>query len=551
MAGQTTLQFAPTRIWKMTLHRKFATLVSLASQQKRALEMRSLLGKPKLLDLTISTFGCCRQDSLSEIARTTGIRDGLTYPHNTKEIIQAIQYCQGSSDFPGFAFRNFQLGAKLASQARLRKWFDATDLFVVEISSRNVFESEGVVLHHVALEERQHIPTRLEHQVPIPTKRIQSDQEISDDIEQIVSLLGGPAKVLLVTHFSTYQGARSELAAFIEATAQRLGVECFNPSSLLGQWTPEELFLSENVLAHYTPKGHQIAGNRYRRHLQAIQLRHTGDVKAWVQVVDDSSEKVEKYGMHGFGDIALGAAFLFQLSRRHGRILELDWNKSHLNSVIASRTWMKGDNFENGPVRYIFHDSNLKEFAKFTRVFTNIRPVFPLDTEVKDFLREQFFTFDSEVTETTQQMLKSLKISPGNFIAVHVRLGDNAAFASSTDPIDYSSLLRRLKEFAMNAEVPLLILSDSKAFKDACKDAGLNVSASLPAHIGRSAQRHNSAHPAIGALVDLQVLSQAKSIVQFSTYGWGSSFSRLAAETFDLDCSTYPISLSRSSVQLG
>lgn len=535
----------------MTLHRKFATLVSLASQQKRALEMRALLGKPKLLDLTISTFGCCRQDSLSEIARTTGIRDGLTYPHNTKEIIQAIQYCQGSSDFPGFAFRNFQLGAKLASQARLRKWFDATDLFVVEISSRNVFESEGVVLHHVALEERQHIPTRLEHQVPIPTKRIQSDQEISDDIEQIVSLLGGPAKVLLVTHFSTYQGARSELAAFIEATAQRLGVECFNPSSLLAQWTSEDLFVSENVLAHYTPKGHQIAGNRYRRHIQAIQLMHGKKTKAWVQVIDDTSEKTEKFGTHGFGDIALGAAFLFQLARRHGRILSLDWTKSNLKTVITSKTWMENKNIENDPVRYIFHDSRLKEFFKSSRVFTNVRPVLPLDTEVKDFLREQFFSFDERVTKITRSMLMSLNLLPGSFIAVHVRLGDSAAFTPGSSPLDFSILIERLKTIASDAEMPLLILSDSKTFKESCVNAGLMVSTSLPEHVGRSIQRDTAALAPIGVLVDLQLLSQAKEILQFSSYGWGSSFSRLASVTFDIECSSQLFSFAGNSIHLG
>ena len=47
--------------------------------------------------MKISIFGSCRQYPLKKYFNTTSFQDDLTYPHYTKEIIQAIEYCNGTS----------------------------------------------------------------------------------------------------------------------------------------------------------------------------------------------------------------------------------------------------------------------------------------------------------------------------------------------------------------------------------------------------------------------------------------------------------------------
>lgn len=526
------------------------TFFALVSQRKRKFELNKLLRAPKRLDLRVSVFGCCRQDALSAIANTSGIRDGLTYPHNTKEIIQAIKYCQGLIDVPDFAFRNFQLGAKMASRTKLRRWFRNSNFFVVEISSRNVFEYKDVVMHHVALEDRRHIPAQVHQKVPLPIMRVQSDFEINSDVDEIVRLLGGPEKVLLVTHFSTFEGSRSQLAKLIQDRAEDLGVDCFNPSSLLSQWSSKDLFVDEDVLAHYTTKGHQIAGNRYRRHLQSAKVHNRNRRRSLIQVVDDSPRKVKEFGFHGFGDVALGSAFLFQLARSWGRPLGVDWTKSNLESLVTSRTWHVDDDLKQIPVKFLFHGARLSEFKNASRVFTNIRPALPLDVEVKDFLREQFFTFDSTVTGYSEAMLHALDIDPCNFVGIHVRLGDIVSFNGHGSDLDHSALVARLQTLERDASAPVLIFSDSKDFKDECARAGLKVSSSNPSHVGKALGLGSAELPMLGVLGDLYLLSKASQIIQFSTYGWGSSFSRLAAEAFEIELLSFGIKIVESKVQI-
>ena len=47
--------------------------------------------------MKITIFGSCRQQALGKYYSTTSIQESLTYPHYTKEIIQAIEYCKGIS----------------------------------------------------------------------------------------------------------------------------------------------------------------------------------------------------------------------------------------------------------------------------------------------------------------------------------------------------------------------------------------------------------------------------------------------------------------------
>ena len=43
----------------------------------------------------ITILGSCRQESLYKNYNITSIQKNISYPHYTKEIIQAIEYCKG------------------------------------------------------------------------------------------------------------------------------------------------------------------------------------------------------------------------------------------------------------------------------------------------------------------------------------------------------------------------------------------------------------------------------------------------------------------------
>ena len=41
----------------------------------------------------ITILGSCRQDSLYKKYKITSIKNNLSYPHYTKEVLQVIKYC--------------------------------------------------------------------------------------------------------------------------------------------------------------------------------------------------------------------------------------------------------------------------------------------------------------------------------------------------------------------------------------------------------------------------------------------------------------------------
>jgi hypothetical protein len=45
--------------------------------------------------MKLTIFGSCRQESLYSNYSATNIRNNLTYPYYTKEIVQAIGFCKG------------------------------------------------------------------------------------------------------------------------------------------------------------------------------------------------------------------------------------------------------------------------------------------------------------------------------------------------------------------------------------------------------------------------------------------------------------------------
>jgi len=47
--------------------------------------------------MRITILGSCRQDSLYNYYNITNIKNNLTYPHYSKEIVQAIEFCKGKS----------------------------------------------------------------------------------------------------------------------------------------------------------------------------------------------------------------------------------------------------------------------------------------------------------------------------------------------------------------------------------------------------------------------------------------------------------------------
>ena len=217
----------------------------------------------------ITIFGSCRQSSLYSKYNITNIQEELTYPHYTKEILQAIRFCKGISSITeeetSLCFRTCILKNKNVNWNLFKEEFDNTDVFVIEVASRISYEYNNLYLHHIQADSNSMFKEKDKI-----TIRDLDDNEIEEDIVSIVKLLH-PKSILIVSHFSTYENSkRSILASLLEKICLKLKVPFLNPSTLLDKYTASQLFESEKILNHYTPFGHSIICKRYTEIINSL-----------------------------------------------------------------------------------------------------------------------------------------------------------------------------------------------------------------------------------------------------------------------------------------
>lgn len=226
--------------------------------------------------MILTVFGSCRQDSLYNIYTVTSIRGELTYPHYSKEIVQAIEFCRGISNIhPGatqYVFRTGILEKRPINPSRFYNDFNSTDLFVIEIASRISYTYKGVYVHHI-LTEPQYGFTDISNIV----QRDLTDEEIEEDILKMRYLLH-PKKMMIVSHIYTRRsGKRYELVKLLERICLKHNIPFFDPTVQLCDSDPEKLYVKEELLSHYTTYGHSEIGKRYFDFINNLDVQRVYD----------------------------------------------------------------------------------------------------------------------------------------------------------------------------------------------------------------------------------------------------------------------------------
>jgi hypothetical protein len=233
--------------------------------------------------MIITLFGSCRQHSIRNHYIVTDIQENLTYPHYTKEVIQAITYCKGTHAFDNSLTQHcFRAGIlhkrPILYQKELQRQFENTDVFVVEIASRIAYEWNGLYVHHILTEEQYGF-----HDISNIRQRDLTDDEIEADLLTIKRELY-PKKLLVVPHvYTRTHGKRYELVQLLERLCYKHDIPFMNPSArtqhIQGIYENEQAF-------HYTPTGHALIGQHYKEVIETICQKKTV-ILVWKQEYAD------------------------------------------------------------------------------------------------------------------------------------------------------------------------------------------------------------------------------------------------------------------------
>ena len=108
--------------------------------------------------MKITILGSCRQGYITNNYSCTTIQEYVSYPHYTKEIIQVINFCKYGNLSPEetlYTFRTPILNkTSIRFDENLKNEFENSDLYILEIASKIVYEYDNKFVHHIATEDQ-------------------------------------------------------------------------------------------------------------------------------------------------------------------------------------------------------------------------------------------------------------------------------------------------------------------------------------------------------------------------------------------------------------
>jgi len=363
---------------------------------------------------------------------------------------------------------------------------------------------------------------------------LESDEEIEENILSMKNELNKP--IIIVGHITTYQrGPRYELLTLLERICVKHDILFINPMVEMTKRgiNTDEVFKDENVISHYTEKGHSAIKDIYTEFLQRITP--TVNKKTVILTFNEKFANVKQDSNNwffGLGDLFRAVISMYQLSKKHNFQLIVDIQHHPLSKFLK-----KQDNpydhliAENKDNILFVMPNDVEKFildSKESVVFfmTNLPFSDPITPECKAFVKELLIP-----NEEMQQYIdeKKREIPFEDYSILHYRLGDDELVRNSINENLLIGAARHLLE--KEQEKNNILMSDSYNFKRLIKK---NLSIFMfdidIKHSGYQDHREQLKD----TLFEFFIVLGAKKIHSSSVYGWPSGFVKIARDIYDV-----------------
>lgn len=480
-----------------------------------------LNNKPTLLPL-ITIFGSCRQDSIYNVYPVTSIRNDLTYTHYTKEIIQAIEFCADKNKyFDEYVYFRSSLLAQKKITKSFKKEFNTTDLFVIEIASRICYEYKGKYLHQEAYDNPQYINTLNEKVVLSDI----SDVAIEEDLIKLRELVY-PKPLIVVTHAASVQkGKRYELVQLIKTICKKLNIPCIDPIDHLINYDEKLIFIPNDNTTHYTPFGHKIIQAKYKEIIEKTMIK--ASLPKLTQVYTNNTKKISLHSYHGFGDFLMGSLSISQYAKALGKHPAISFNNHPISNYLYNQNYISPIDSEK--TKHIFDVPELIDFLDENLVFTN-KKASNISEEDKQFLIEKCLQPRLHFEQEINNLLDTLNLN-NSFDVLHIRGNDDDQNSIETLNKINSLILKHT-----NINKKYLLLSSSEEIINHINKKHLFKTNLKRCHSGMADLDEKAL---LDTLLEFMLMTKAKNIIQISPYPWGSNFSNIVAEIYNIPIKKY------------
>jgi hypothetical protein len=464
----------------------------------------------------VTTFGSCRQHSVSKYHNVTSVQENLTYPHYTKEIIQAIEFCKQINN-PLETKICFRSG--ILNNTKIDSYFldeiNSTDVFVIEIASRISYEYNGSYVH-----EALTAPEYGFNDIPNIKIRTQDDIEIEEDLYRIRELLH-PKPFIVVSHIYTRKsGKRYELICLLRDITSKMGIPFMSPSDILPN---TGIYKDEPKLMHFNNLGHELMANEYR-----IKIDETLRFKSILRnVYYTDAERISKRTFHGLGDYLRGCVTVYNFCVKNNRRCHTDFSYHTISKFLHSKSYISLEETKN--TKYIFpgwpdqSDIGIEGFHTETNIFTNMC-YDSLSADTVDFIKENCLTPRIGLLQSIERTMNTIGIKHKEYDIIHIRLDDNCG----NDELKFQSIYHKIKE-----EDQAVIVSSSYELLEFLDKKTLKTTRLKGGHMGKPSTEEQAKN----TLIELFLLINARQIKRLSDYGWGSGFSQIVSDLYGVPIS--------------
>lgn len=220
--------------------------------------------------MKIVVFGSCRQDSLNKLYNVSKIKENISYPHYTKEIIQLLDYCLYNNINEEDTQCTFRTPILYRKKLQWQQYFLddilLSDVVIIEIASIKCYKHKNRFVHHI-LYDHEHFNQNKDDIELYDLK----DDDIENDIIYIKNTLKKP--IIIIGHLVTKNtGKRYNLLELLKKICKKHNIVFLDPIYELKKRHNklDPFFIEKESIAHYTNDGHDAILNVYKEFLDNL-----------------------------------------------------------------------------------------------------------------------------------------------------------------------------------------------------------------------------------------------------------------------------------------
>jgi hypothetical protein len=255
--------------------------------------------------------------------------------------------------------------------------------------------------------------------------------------------------------------------------------------------------------------------------------------KEIIQIYYTDNDRIKNHSFHGLGDYLRGCIYLYNLCKKNNIDFSIDFSHHDLSKIIYCKKYSSINETKNAFYTFLNEKKDINILLKNKFIFTN-DSFDSIDDDCKKFIIENCLTPRFSFYKKIINYKKNLNLVDYKYEVVHIRTGDtNLVLKKSENLQNIYNILFTINYLKTNNLLNdnMLFMTDNEDIDKILIEYNYKVSNLKKVHVGLP---NNSLDDIKDTMVEFFLMTTAKKIYQFSIFSWGSGFSNIINNLYDI-----------------